>query len=528
LQVDLVSAGMVAAVELAGDRALVGVELTTPACPSKDAIAAAVVAAVGKVPGVTAVDVRFSARVRGRPNRPDNPRLPGVKNIIAVAAGKGGVGKSTVSTNLAAALAQQGATVGILDADVYGPSIPQMMGEPERPSSVETGNKIVPAIHHGLRVVSIGFFVERGGAVIWRGPMVHKLLQQFIEDVEWGELDYLVVDLPPGTGDAQLSLSQLLPITGAVMVTTPQEVSVIDVEKALSMWQRVEVPVLGLVENMSGFVCPSCGHHEEIFLRGGGRKLAERAGIKFLGEVPLQGSISAAGDLGTPVVIRDPQSKFAEIFNDLARQVACALSVRDSAPKKLPVIRYATGDRRSPVSASRRGPRPGGHPAIPSALGARRGRGARAPSGPGSRRSDRRAIRGRPAPSTSRDGAPARPRPGAAVGAAARPAPAAGRQRPTRRGPRSSAAPASPSGPAASASRGVPAPSGRPPRNSGRPASRSCPAPRPSRAAVRPVLRAAAGAGRPARPGIPAPAAGARRPRGPDARVKSRAKPGPT
>src|SRR5262249_26187263 len=226
-----------------------------PACPSKDVIASSIQAAVGKLPGISAVDVRFKATVAGRPNHPSNPRLPGVKNIIAVAAGKGGVGKSTVSTNLAAALARQGASVGILDADVYGPSIPQMMGAPERAPSVEAANKIVPAIPHGLRVVSIGFFVERGGAVIWRGPMVHKLLQQFIEDVEWGELDYLIVDLPPGTGDAQLSLSQLLPVTGAVMVTTPQEVSVIDVEKALAMWQRVEVPVLGLIENMSGFVC---------------------------------------------------------------------------------------------------------------------------------------------------------------------------------------------------------------------------------------------------------------------------------
>ncbi|HSS39496.1 MAG TPA: iron-sulfur cluster carrier protein ApbC [Polyangia bacterium] len=339
LKVDFVSAGMVSSVALDGDRAVIGIELTTPACPSRDVIARSIEAAVGKLPGISGVDVKLTARVVGRPNHPSNPRLPGVKNIIAVAAGKGGGGKSTVSTNLAAALAQQGATAGILDADVYGPSIPQMMGTPEQASSVETGNKIIPAVHHGLRVVSIGFFVERGGAVIWRGPMVHKLLQQFIEDVLWGELDYLVVDLPPGTGDAQLSLSQLLPITGAVMVTTPQEVSVIDVEKALSMWQRVEVPVLGLVENMSGFVCPSCGHHEEIFLRGGGRKLAERAGIKFLGEVPLQGSISAAGDVGTPVVIRDPQSKVAEIFHNLARQVACALSVRNSAPKKLPVIR---------------------------------------------------------------------------------------------------------------------------------------------------------------------------------------------
>ena len=185
---------------------------------------------------------------------------------------------------------------------------------PERAASVETGNKIIPAIHHGMRVISIGFFVERGGAVIWRGPMVHKLLQQFLEDVDWGELDYLIVDLPPGTGDAQLSLSQLMPITGAVMVTTPQEVSIIDVEKALAMWQRVEVPVLGLVENMSGYVCPSCGHHDEIFLRGGGRRLAARAGIPFLGEIPLQPAVSRAGDEGTPIVVREPDSKVAEIF----------------------------------------------------------------------------------------------------------------------------------------------------------------------------------------------------------------------
>ncbi len=253
-----------------------------------------------------------------------------MKNIIAVAAGKGGVGKSTVSTNLAAALSRLGAAVGILDADVYGPSIPQMMGEPESRRAIETGNKIVPAIHHGMQVISVGFFVERGGAVIWRGPMVHKLLQQFIEDVDWGELDYLVVDLPPGTGDAQLSLSQLLPITGAVMVTTPQEVSVIDVEKALAMWQRVEVPVLGLIENMSGFVCPSCGHHEEIFLRGGGRKLAERGGLTFLGEIPLEPAVSRGGDAGTPVVVRDPGSKVAEIFARIAADIACQLSVRNS------------------------------------------------------------------------------------------------------------------------------------------------------------------------------------------------------
>ncbi len=345
LQIDLASAGMVASIEVvpgvaageavtgeavAGEAvAIVGIELTTPACPSKDVIAKSVRDAVGRLPGLARVDVRFTARVLGRPNHPSNPRLPGVKNIIAVAAGKGGVGKSTVTTNLAAALSRLGASVGILDADVYGPSIPQMMGPPERAAVVDTGNKIVPALHHGMRVVSIGFFVERGGAVIWRGPMVHKLLQQFIEDVDWGELDYLLVDLPPGTGDAQLSLSQLLPITGAVMVTTPQEVSIIDVEKALSMWTRVEVPVLGLIENMSGFVCPSCGHHEEIFLRGGGRKLAERAAIKFLGDVPLEPAVSRAGDDGTPVVVRDPGSKVAEIFARIAADVACQLSVKN-------------------------------------------------------------------------------------------------------------------------------------------------------------------------------------------------------
>jgi ATP-binding protein involved in chromosome partitioning len=325
-----VSAGLVKDVVADGGRVTVALTLPLPNWPSKESLAASVKDAVGKVAGVSTVEVVMDAKILGRPNHPSNPRLPGVKNIVAVAAGKGGVGKSTVSTNLAAALMRLGAKVGILDADVYGPSIPQMMGEPQKPAGVETGNKIVPAQHHGLSVISVGFFVERGGAVIWRGPMVHKLLQQFIEDVEWGELDYLVVDLPPGTGDAQLSLSQLLPITGAVMVSTPQEVSVIDVEKALAMWQRVEVPVLGLVENMSGYICPSCGHHEEIFLRGGGRKLAERSNLPFLGEIPLQPAVSRGGDAGTPVVLSDPGSKVAEIFLGMASQIACALSVRNT------------------------------------------------------------------------------------------------------------------------------------------------------------------------------------------------------
>ena len=312
-----------------GGRVRVAIQLTTPACPSKDAIRHSVEIAVGRLPGVSGVEVTLSATVVGRPNHPSNPRLPGVKNIIAVAAGKGGVGKSTVAVNLAAALSRLGAEVGILDADVYGPSVPQMMGVPEVPTSAETDKKIIPAVHYGMRVISIGFFIERGGAVIWRGPMVGKLLQQFIEDVVWGELDYLIIDLPPGTGDAQLSLSQLLPITGAVMVTTPQEVSVIDVEKALGMWKKVEVPVLGLVENMSGYACPNCGHHENIFLQGGGRKLAEREGIPYLGEIPLQGAVSRSGDAGKPVVLADPDAKVSRVFMDIAAAVACLLSVRN-------------------------------------------------------------------------------------------------------------------------------------------------------------------------------------------------------
>jgi ATP-binding protein involved in chromosome partitioning len=329
LKIDFVSAGMVKDVAVDGGRVRINIELTTPACPSREVIISSIQAAVGRLPGVTAVEVTLSASVVPRLTVNQNPRLPGVKNIIAVAAGKGGVGKSTVTTNLASALAVNGAKVGILDADIYGPSIPQMMGDPEVPASVDSGNRITPATHHGLSIISVGFFVERGGAVIWRGPMVHKLLQQFLEDVEWGTLDYLLVDLPPGTGDAQLSLSQLIPITGAVMVTTPQEVSVIDVEKAMAMWKRVEVPVLGVVENMSYYICPTCSHHDEIFSRGGGRRLADREKVPFLGELPLVAAARAAGDQGKPVVLAHPDSPIAAAFLNIARSVACALSVRN-------------------------------------------------------------------------------------------------------------------------------------------------------------------------------------------------------
>jgi ATP-binding protein involved in chromosome partitioning len=258
----------------------------------------------------------------------DSHRLSTVKNVVAVAAGKGGVGKSTVTTNLAAALLRTGASVGILDADIYGPSIPHMMGPPDVPAGANAGDKITPAVHYGMRVLSIGFFVERGGAVIWRGPMVHKLLQQFVEDVAWGELDYLIIDLPPGTGDAQLSLSQLVTVHGAVMVTTPQDVSIIDVEKAIAMWKRVEIPLLGVVENMSHYLCPSCGHRDDIFSRGGGRALAERENIPLLGEIPLDSSVRGGGDNGKPIVLSAPDSAIAKIFGDIARGVTAGLSSR--------------------------------------------------------------------------------------------------------------------------------------------------------------------------------------------------------
>ena len=329
LKLDLVSAGMIKDIAVEADRIRVALELTSPACPSRASLVQGVENAVASLPGSPKAEVAVSAQVLPRPSITQNPRLPGVKNIIAVAAGKGGVGKSTVATNLAAALSLSGAKVGILDADIYGPSIPQMLGDPDIPASVDAQNRITPAMHLGMSVISVGFFVERGGAVIWRGPMVHKLLQQFLEDVEWGNLDYLVVDLPPGTGDAQLSLSQLIPITGAVMVTTPQEVSVIDVEKAMAMWKRVEVPVLGIVENMAYYACPSCGHHDEIFSRGGGRRLAEREKVPFLGEVPLVSAVRQAGDSGKPVVLADPHSPVAGVWKNIAADVACSLSVRN-------------------------------------------------------------------------------------------------------------------------------------------------------------------------------------------------------
>lgn len=249
--------------------------------------------------------------------------IPGVKHVVAVSSGKGGVGKSTVAVNLAVALQQLGSRVGLMDADIYGPNIPMMMGVAEPPEQVD--GKIKPAESHGVRLISMGFFVPEDTAVVWRGPMVHTAIQQFFRDVQWGELDVLLVDLPPGTGDAQLTISQIVPLSGAVTVTTPQEVALHDVRKGLMMFQKVNVPLLGIVENMSYYVCAHCGTRADIFAHGGGERAAEKLGIPFLGRVPIDPAIREGGDTGLPIVVADPASPQSKAFLDIAAKLKARL-----------------------------------------------------------------------------------------------------------------------------------------------------------------------------------------------------------
>ena len=251
---------------------------------------------------------------RGAPDAAES-LLPGVKHIIAVASGKGGVGKSTVSANVAVALAQTGANVGLMDADIYGPNVPMMMGASDPPG--KEGEKIKPADAHGVKIMSMGFFVPGDTAVVWRGPMVHTAIQQFFRDVLWGELDYLLIDLPPGTGDAQLSLSQIVPLTGVVTVTTPQEVALSDVRKGVMMFKKVNVPLLGMIENMSFFLCGHCGERTDIFSFAGGERAAEKFDVPFLGRIPLDPAIRAGGDAGTPLVVADPDSPQTQAFRSV-------------------------------------------------------------------------------------------------------------------------------------------------------------------------------------------------------------------
>jgi len=326
---DIVSLGMVQTVNISeGGEVVVRVRLTTPACPLKSAIQKSVADAVRGVPGVTEVKVELSADVaRGRPA---DPRLPGVRNIIAVGSGKGGVGKSTVAVNIALALARTGARVGLLDADVYGPSIPIMLGLKDAVvEATEVGGRelMTPVAAQGMRVFSIGFLLSEDRPVIWRGPLLHKAVQQFLEDVAWGELDYLVVDLPPGTGDVQLSLSQLVPVTAAMVVTTPQDVAFADVLRAVRMFEVTKVPVLGVVENMASFVCPNCKTEHAIFGKGRIERLATEHGIAYLGALPLDPEVSPQADQGRPIVAAFPDSPAASSLSRIASQIAARLSV---------------------------------------------------------------------------------------------------------------------------------------------------------------------------------------------------------
>ncbi len=323
---DLVSLGMIQKLSVDGPKVSFDLVLTTPACPMKRRLEEASREAAMSVPGVSEVDINVTANVRGHRAGGERVNLvPTVKNAIAVASGKGGVGKSTVAVNLAIALSQAGAKTGLMDCDVYGPSVPMMMGTHSRPEA-EAG-KVLPVERYNVKMMSLGFLMEQDDPVIWRGPMVAKALQQLLKDVSWGDLDYLVMDMPPGTGDAQLTVTQSVPLTGAVVVSTPQDVALIDAAKAVGMFRKVNVPVLGIIENMSYFLCPHCGERTDVFRHGGAERESKRLNVPFLGEIPIDAGISDGGDKGVPVVAGSRDSKIAEVFRSVACAVAAGISV---------------------------------------------------------------------------------------------------------------------------------------------------------------------------------------------------------
>lgn len=327
LRRDIVSLGFIKQL-VVGDDGVVAfaIELTTPACPVKDLLRDQAHAAVAALDGVREVRIEMTSSVRSTAS-PQGGRQPvaGVKNIIAVGAGKGGVGKTTVAVNLAMSLAQKGSRVGLLDADIYGPNVPIMLGVQ---AQLETdGSKIVPVEKFGVQCVSMGFLTSDAEAVIWRGPMLHSVMRQFLHDVRWNDLDYLVIDMPPGTGDVALSLTQHVSVTGAVVVTTPQTVSVADSRRAVQMYQKLSVPVLGLVENMSFYTCPGCGRESDLFGRGGGERLATDLAIPFLGAVPIAEPVRTGGDLGLPIVLSTPDAPAARALVSVAEQIAAQVSI---------------------------------------------------------------------------------------------------------------------------------------------------------------------------------------------------------
>jgi ATP-binding protein involved in chromosome partitioning len=323
---DIVSLNFIKDLRVDGGAVAFTIELTTPACPVKEQMRDQARAAVLQVPGVTTVDVQMSARVREAVGG-DAARapLPGVKNVIAVGAGKGGVGKTTLAVNLAIALAKCGSRVGVIDADIYGPNVPIMLGI--KTQLTTDGQKIIPAEKYGLQVISMGFLTGDDAPIIWRGPMLHGALQQFFREVRWQNLDYLVVDLPPGTGDIALSLSQTVPVAGAIVVTTPQQVSLADSLRAVKMYQKLNIPTLGIVENMSYFVCPSCRHEADIFGHGGGETMASQLNVPFLGRIPIYQPIREGSDSGVPLMIAEPESPAARAIMAAAERTAAQVSI---------------------------------------------------------------------------------------------------------------------------------------------------------------------------------------------------------
>ena len=304
------------------------VELGYPARSQFPDIRRSLVAAAKTLPGVSNVSVNITTKVIAHAVQRGVQLLPGVKNIVAVASGKGGVGKSTTAVNLALALAAEGAKVGILDADIYGPSVPMMMGVDGKPES-EDGKTMEPLENYGVQVMSIGLLVAQDQAMIWRGPMATQAIDQLLRQTNWGDLDYLVVDMPPGTGDIQLTLSQRVPLTGAVIVTTPQDIALLDARKGIKMFEKVGVPILGIIENMASHVCSQCGHVEHIFGADGGRKMAEEYGMDYLGALPLKLQIRVEADGGKPTVASDPDGEVAKLYKGMARRVAVAIAARN-------------------------------------------------------------------------------------------------------------------------------------------------------------------------------------------------------
>jgi ATP-binding protein involved in chromosome partitioning len=333
LHKDIVTLGFVKDVRIEGTEVDFTVELTTPACPVKDELKAEAEGKIAALEGVTAARAEMTANVSTRGGF-GRQTIPGIRNILAVGAGKGGVGKTTTSVNLAVALSQQGARVGLLDGDVYGPNIPQMLGLSGAPEVVGE-NRILPPEALGIKVISMGMLVPPDQPIIWRGPMLHGAVQQFMREVEWGELDYLVVDLPPGTGDVALSMAQSVPMAGAVVVTTPQGVAVSDVRKAVGMFRQLNIPVLGVIENMSTFVCPHCSEATEIFGSGGGAQMSRDLDIPFLGDVPIDTRVRSGGDEGRPIVSAAPDAPAAKAFIGLSSKVAAQISIQNTRVLKV-------------------------------------------------------------------------------------------------------------------------------------------------------------------------------------------------